>query len=189
MVKRYYRKKNYYYYRRASKAAFNKIASNYSKAKLDVLKRILLSSEYIRWDNPNSTTVTLHDLINSSPDFQMYRQLYMSMKLTGVVAMVVPMIKTSAYAGIGSYALGLLTDNDGDNFANVVESDKSIILDFQHVGRRYWSFYGGSTGWLDIEKGELFPGKFGINATDLPTAGEAYWTVKFTFYLLMKNKG
>ena len=95
----------------------------------------------------------------------MYRQLYLSMKVTGVVASVVPMLKTSNYAGAGSYVMGLLTDNDGDGFANIVESDRSIMLDYQHVFRRYWTFHGGSTGWVDIEKGEEFPGKFGVATT------------------------
>lgn len=188
MVKRYYRKKSYYY-KRASKAAFNKIASNYTKCKLDVSRRILLSSQYIRWDDPNNSLVALSELIAASPDYNMYRQLYLSFKITGVAVQVVPMLHTNNFVGTPSVVMGLLTDNDGNGFGNIVESDKSIILDFQNKFRRYWSFLGGSTGWLDIEKSELFPGKFGVAANDLPSAGEAYWTVKFTFYMLMKNKG
>lgn len=184
MVKRYNRR-----YTRATKAAFNKIASNYTKVKLDVSRRILVTAQNIRWDVPNAAVVTLSELIDASPDYNMYRQLYLTMKITGVAVSVVPMIRSGDYAGAGSYVMGLLTDNDGGNFGNVVESDKSIMLDFQHIMRRYWSFYGGSTGWVDIEKGEDFPGKFGLAVNDLPTAGEAYWTVKFTFYILMKNKG
>lgn len=187
MAKKY--RRYYRGYGRASKKVFNKIASNYTKVKFDVSKRILVSTQNIRWDNPNATTVSISTLIDLSPDYQMYRQLYLSMKVTGVAVVVVPMLRSNNYTGAGSYVMGLLTDNDGDNFGNIVESDKSIILDFQHVARRYWSFIGGSTGWINIEAGEDFPGKFGLAATDLPTAGETYWTVKFTFYMLMKNKG
>lgn len=185
MAKRRYYRRN----RRVSRRAFNKIAANYTKAKLDVAKRIILNNQQIRWDNPNATTVSFSDLIDLSPDYNMYRQLYLSFKLTGVSVSVVPMLHTANFAGASSVVLGMLTDNDGDGFANVVESDKSILLDFQNPFRRYWSFTGGSTGWVNIEAGEDFPGKFGVQVNDLPTAGEAYWTVKFTFYLLMKNKG
>ena len=183
MVKRYRRR-----YRRVSRRTFNKIASNYTKAKLDVSRRILLSANGVQWDN-NARTITLGDLIDASPDYNMYRQLYLSFKLTGIVAAVVPMLHTSNLNGASSIVLGLLTDNDGDGFANVVESDKSIMLDYQNPYRRYWNMNGGSTGWVNIEAGEDFPGKFGVQVNDPPTAGEAVWTVKFTFYILMKNKG
>ena len=176
--KKYYRKKN-----------FNKIASNYSKAKLDVSKRIMATTQGMRWDNPNATTVAISDLIDASPDYNMYRQLYMSFKLTGIAVNVTPMLRSNNFSTVGAICLGLLTDNDGDTFANVVESDKSIMLSFQNDKRRYWSFNGGSTGWVNIEAGETFPGKFGVATGDLPTAGDAYWAVKFTFYVTMKNKG
>lgn len=181
--RRYYRR-----FRRVSKRAFNKIASNYTKAKLDVSKRIFLGINGVHWEN-NATTITLGDLIDVSPDYNMYRQLYLSFKLTGIAASVVPMLHTVNLNGASSIVLGLLTDNDGDGFANIVESDKSIMLDYQNVHRRYWNMNGGSTGWVNIEAGEDFPGKFGVQVNDPPTAGEAVWTVKFTFYLLMKNKG
>ena len=48
MVKKY--RRYYARYGRASKKVFNKI-SNYTKVKLDVSRRILASSQYIRWDN------------------------------------------------------------------------------------------------------------------------------------------
>lgn len=187
MAKKY--RRYYGRYGRASKKVFNKIASNYTKVKLDVSRRILVTAQNIRWDVPNAAIVPISDLIDASPDYNMYRQLYLSMKITGVAVVVVPMLRSGDYTGAGSFVMGLLTDNDGENFGNIVESDKSIMLDFQHVARRYWTFNGGSTGWVDIEKGEDFPGKFGLATNDLPTAGEAYWTVKFTFYMLMKNKG
>lgn len=186
MAKKY--RRYYRGYGRASKKVFNKIASNYTKAKFDVSKRILVTTQYIRFES-GASTIAISDILDASPDYNMYRQLYLSMKITGVAATVVPMVRTNNYTGAGSYVMGLLTDNDGDGFGNIVESDKSIMLDFQHVARRYWTFNGGSTGWLDIEKGEDFPGKFGVATTDLPTAGETYWSVKFTFYMLMKNKG
>lgn len=182
-------KRRYYRNRRVSRRAFNKIASNYTKCKLDVSRRILLNSQAVRWDDPNNSVVAISELIDASPDYNMYRQLYLSFKITGCLVQVVPMLHTNNFAGIPSIVVGLLTDNDGDGFGNVVESDKSIMLDFQNNFRRYWSFLGGSTGWLDIEKAEEFPGKFGLAVSELPTAGEAYWTVKFTFYMLLKNKG
>lgn len=184
MVKRYIIRRS----RRVTRRMFNRIAGNYTRARLDVSRRVMLSQNGVQWEN-NATTITLGDLIDTSPDYNMYRQLYLSFKLTGIAVSVVPMLHTANLNGASSIVLGLLTDNDGDGFANIVESDKSIMLDFQNHFRRYWNMNGGSTGWVNIEAGEDFPGKFGVQVNDAPQAGEAYWTVKFTFYLLMKNKG
>ena len=182
-AKKSYKKKSSY----ISKKNFLRIASNYSRVKFDLSRRFLLSSQNFQFENA-SETLSIADILTACPDFQWYRQLYQSMKVTGVAATIVPMLSSSDFATDGSYTFALLTDTDGLGFGNVVEADKSIILDFDTTHRRYWSFGTGSTGWIGIEDSNLLPGKFGLAKTNLPSAGTMYWTVKFTVYVLLKVK-
>ena len=172
------------YYKRSN---FKKITSNYVSAKFDVSKRLLLSAEFFRFDD-TGTAQNFTDLLTSAPDFQMYRQLYLSYKLQGFKLEVTPMLTSSDFVTNGSYTIGLLSDNDGVTFANITEADKSIQLNFNQIQKRYWSFKSGATGWIGVEESNLLPGKIGVGATNNATSGQAYWSVKFTFYILFKNK-
>lgn len=181
-------KKNYWSYRRYRKSQFNKVASNYTKVRFDKSYRILLSHLAINFAETNQPIISLTNMIQGSPDFQMYRQLYQSMKITGFALYVTPMLRSNNYAGMSTVALALQTDNDGNNVGNVVESDKSIILNFQTPSRAYWSMHSGSTGWIALDDLQRIPGKISVAVDDLPTGGEAYWVVKVSFWVLLKNK-
>lgn len=176
-AKKWYGKKN-----------FNKIAKNYTKVRIDRSYRLLLTTQRINFADVNANHIALQDAISTMPDYQMYRQLYHSMKLTGVAILAVPMIHSQNYAGMNTISLALMTNNDGINIGNVVESDRSLILNFQQSQRAYWSMHSGATGWIAVDDVNRLPGKIAAAVDDLPTAGEAYWVVKLSFWITFKNK-
>ena len=119
-VKTTYKKR--YYYNRTSKASFNRIARNYAKARFDWCGRIQLTSQYIRFAENTAAAVTIFTILNSCPDFNSYKQLFQSFKITGVAVEITSQYNTDDLVYTGIYAFGLLTDADGGNLTHVVDN-------------------------------------------------------------------
>ena len=183
-----YKRRGYYRYYKRKK--FNNIAKNYAKARFDWATRIQLTSQYIRFSENTAAAITVYYILNNCPDYNSYKQLYQSFKITGLAVDISSQYNSDDLVYTGIYAFGLLTDADGGNLTSVVESDRSLILSpTGYAARRYWSMRGGSTGWLNTQcQQHELPGKFALAAQDFPNMGECYWTIKFSIYCLFKNK-
>lgn len=185
MKKTYTGKKRYYYYKRKT---FNNAIRNYNRARFDKAYTIFMTSQGIKFDT-GETTIDISKVLENSPDFQMYRQLYQSFKISGIALLIVFGLHSSTIGGIVSPTVSLLTASDGVNFGNTVEADRSIMLGFDGWSHRsYYNMHGGLTGWISLDDLADVKPKIGVAVSNNPTQGEAYWTMKVSIWCMFKNK-
>ena len=186
MVKKVYTGKNYV----SKKKTFNYVSRNYNRARFDKVYSLLMTSQGMKFDN-GEDSVGLFKVLEQSPDFQMYRQLYQSFKVTGVAICVVFGLRGSeAIAGPVAPAISFLTPSDGTNFGNVVEADRSIILGFDaFTHRAYWNLHAGLTGWMSLDNiATDLKQKIAASINANPSSGTAFWSVKVSVWCIFKNK-
>lgn len=192
-------KKNFY----KGKSKLGYYLRNYAKARHDVAFNILMNRSGLQFKETEARTATIDSLLNRCKDYAKYRDLFASMKVTGIALNVIPggffnEINASSPAQItgyfqwvGNVALSYLTSSEEANYSDVIESDNCLILSQQNTASKYISFgkLGGSNGWFDTTNQESsIPGKLAIAASELPAYGAATWTVKISIYVTYKIK-
>lgn len=198
MAKKTYNKKKRY----NKKFSFYKAISNYHKTKLSCSYRIELNQVEIKWlgiGNNNIATVT--DLLNSCADWNTYKTLFLSYKLTGVKVTCSPTptiqkieavqtdtgyFPVAAFACPAAPALALLAVDDAVDYPAIVESNKHQLLSYNNKTSTYFSFTGGSVGWFETRNTTVQPGRFAVNIQQVATAGSCHWQVLFDFYIMFK---
>lgn len=198
MAKKTYKKKKRY----SKRFNFYKAISNYHKTKLSCSYRIELNQVEIKWlgiGNNNIATVT--DLLNSCADWNTYKTLFLSYKLTGIKVTCSPTptiqkieavqtdtgyFPVAAFACPATPALALLAVDDAVDYPAIVESNKHHLLSYQNKTSSYFSLTGGSVGWFETRNTTVQPGRFAVNIQQVATAGSCHWQVLFDFYIMFK---
>lgn len=168
---------------------FLKAISNYNYGKFSCVYKLHLTTQYFRFTAGAVVAIPFTTILNQSPDFNIYKGLYQSFKICSLLIELVP--NMCAPENIpdmqnGSLALSVMTATDGQGFANVVESDSSMIINFNEQ-RKYVKFPAGLTSWFPLVATAGDP-VIVVAHDGLPAAGEFFWSVKFTFYCMFKNK-
>ena len=195
------------YSAKVSKYQFNYIASNYFKAKLSISKRIIYDSTQCRFIPGNLEILQIYNLMAECPDLDSLKKMFLSYKLTGlgITAVPCPVSQTfnnytAAVASesmnstipmpsdkiLSAVCLAIISQNDGTTYNDLVESDKSVLLNFYGITRRYFKF--NLSEWLKFESGNALTGRVAVNTLALPTAGGLVLNVKFDFYITCKVK-
>lgn len=198
MAKKTYKKKKRY----NKKFSFYKAISNYHKTKLSCSYRIELNQVEIKFlgiGNNNIATIT--DLLNSCADWNTYKTLFLSYKLTGmkITCSPTPAIQkieavqtdtgyfpVAAFACPATPALALLSVDDAVDYPSIVESNKHQLLSYNNKTSSYFSFTGGSVGWFETRNTTVQPGRIAVNIQQVATAGSCHWQVLFDFYIMFK---
>lgn len=167
--------------------SINKLLRNYYKAKLDYLIRIKYQQSGVMFIEWNTNAKPLADLIAACKDWDYYKRLFHSFKLTGVSLEISPGVPQGNFVSNGALVLGLITSADPTDFSTVVDSTKSIVLSTTNTQRRYISFNGGQTGWSSTNLNAVIDGKLFCETDSLPESGVMVWGVKVSFYITFKN--
>lgn len=205
MVKFTYYKKPFYkknYSLKATKRQFNYIASHYYKAKLSTTIRIKLDTSACNFLPNNQATYRIADLISSCPDWGLLKKMFQSYKLTGIALTIVPIpvqdqslnvttntgtFPIAANAIVSAPAIGILTTYDENSYAEIIESDKSLILNFRNTIRKYWPFK--VTDWQSsINTNQELGPVLAVNVQGVNTGGTAMWQIKCDFYITYRNR-
>lgn len=186
MAKRTYRR----YYRRNF---YNrvKIMRNYFKARLDTSMRAALDTAGFKFIENNASTRNLAQVLESCSDWNAYKQLFHTFKLTGLAMEAIPNLpiagQASPFAANGTYCVGLITQGDTTNYANLLEAKNTILLTPTQTQRKYLSFNGGETSWIATSQTSDLDGKFYTETNSLASSGGMVWSIKFSFYITFKN--
>lgn len=198
--KNYYKKK--YYSNKVSKRQFNYIASHYYKAKLSTTFRIKLDANECLFLPNNANTYKISELISACPDWGAMKKMFQSYKLTGIAVTISPIPTSSQSVNVqtttGTFpvmyhhivsapAFGIITIYDDTSYADIIESDKSLILNFTNTVRKYWPFK--VTDWQSsINTNQEAGPQFAVNVQGLNSNGENRWQVKCDFYITYRNR-
>ena len=181
MVKsRYFRRK----YRRSN---FNKITKNYTQVTFDKSFKIIAQTGQFQFDT-GANHVLLGDILQDTVSYNTYRTLYSSIKIRSIYVQAIPQLRTTTFATSGSGVVGLIPENQGDVFQQIVEGKNSMILSYTDITRAVWYIPGGLNSWFGIEAMDDVPTKLSCNTDSAPTAGQAFWTLKVSIRALLKNK-
>lgn len=173
--------------RRYARRRIQKVMRNYLKVRLDCIQTIQHTTEATHFRENNQTNRTLSALLELCNDWAMYRQLFHSFKLTGFAIQVTPLSTTADYASAASVILALQTSRDNNDFNSISEANTAIILTPYAPIRKYKSFNGGEFGWTSTDDLTLMDGIMRIGTNANASAGGAIWSVRFTFYITLKN--
>lgn len=189
MVK-YTKKRNYYKY--YSRKNMNKVMRNYFKARLDTIQKVLWNNDGIHFvTTAQGTDRTLADLVQLCNDWDSWRTVFHSFKITGMAVEVNPAFpsvsanQTPSYAGMA--VLSLLTTRDNSNWNNATESNFSFSLTTMERQRKYKSFNGGINAWSGTDDLQDMDGKFTVQSDGNPGNAALVFMVKFSFYITFKN--
>lgn len=200
MVKKTYKKKTYQ--KKTGKAQFNYIASHYHKTVLTTHFRIELSANNIRFVGAGTDNyISIQDLISTCADWETYRKLFLSYKLTGIslefspapiTPAVVPTTTTTGTFPVASQniysvpAVALVAFHDDVDYKSLVESNKHCLLNFTNKTRMWIPLSGGIAGWFQTTSTTVLTGKLAVNVPQLPTSGSIFWQVVCNFYITYK---
>ena len=180
--RRYYRKN---FYNRA------KILRNYFKARLDTSMRAALDTAGFKFIENNATSRNLAQVLESCSDWNAYKQLFHTFKLTGLAMEAIPNLPiagaSAPFAANGTYCVGLITSGDTQNYANLLEAKNTILLTPTQTQRKYLAFNGGETSWIATSQTSDLDGKFYTECNSLASSGGMVWSIKFSFYITFKN--
>ena len=140
------------------KSSFNYIASNYFKAKLSISKRIIYDATQCRFIPGNLEVLQIGNLLGECPDLDALKKMFLSYKLTGIGIMAIPCPVSQTFNNynaavasesmnstlplpsdkiLSAVCLAIISQNDGTSYNDLVESDKSLLLNFNTITRRY----------------------------------------------------
>lgn len=186
MVKTYRRRYRRYRYNRS------KIMRNYFKAKLDVIQKVLWTSDGVKFVSEGSAnSKPIPTLLELCPDWATWRLLFHSFKLTGIAVEVAPNYPSARNGDAeftGAAVLALLTSRDAVSWNNASEANFMFMLSPTQVQRKYKSFFGGLAAWTGTDTITDLDGKFVVESDGNPSVNSATaYTVRFTFYITFKN--
>ena len=184
MVKR----KNYYISRkRNNKFKFYRAIYNYHATKISVSTLLEYTGSTIKFKISTQSYLNIPDSISAAPDWKLYANIFNSFKLRGIKITVSPHQAQGGFIG-GTTQLGVLTSPDLQGFADVVESNRSIICSMTDVKTLYVNFGNGSTGWLGTQRVSDLPGKIVAAISEDSSSGVMHWDVNIDFYVIYKNE-
>lgn len=189
MVK-YAKKKTYSNY--YAKRNMLKVMRNYFKARLDTVQKVVWNTDGIHFvTTSQGTNRTLADLIQLCNDWDSWRTVFHSFKITGMAVEVNPAFpsisanQTPAYAGMA--VLSFITSRDSSNWNTATESNFSFSLASLERQRKYKSFNGGINSWSGTDDLQDVDGQFTVQSDGNPTNAALVYMVKFSFYVTFKN--
>lgn len=177
-------------YRRYYRKVKARILRNYFKGKLDTVQKVTWTGNGAFFvTGGQGTTRTLSDLLQLCGDWQYYRQIFHTYKVTGLAMELTPNPATRGDGTqfTGAACIGLLTTRDIANWTNVTESNMSVLLTASQIQRKYKSFYGGLAAWHGTDDTADLDGKFVIETDGNPSDGGTTYMFKVTFYITFKN--
>lgn len=163
---------------------------NYFKAKMDTVQKLNWTANgafFVTGSEGNSRN--LNDLLGLCNDWQYWRQLFHTYKLTGIAVKIIPNAPTATNGTqfTGAACMALLTTRETSNWNNAIESNFSFMLSPVQIQRKYKSFNGGLASWHGTDDLADLDGKFVIETDGNPTNGATTYMVRFTFYVTLKN--
>ena len=182
------KRKNYYISRRRNnRFKFYKAIYNYHATKISVSSVLEYTGNTIKFMISNQSYMNIPDSLAAAPDWKAYATIFNSFKLRGIKITVSPHQSVGGFLG-GTVQIGVLTSDDTNTFADVVESNKSIIASQADTKTLYVNFGNGSTGWLGIQRYGDLPGKIVAGASEQSSSGAMRWDVNIDYYLIYKNE-
>ena len=194
-------KKKYYGYRKWRKAAFYKAISNYHKTKLTFTDRIALITNQIAFLSTNTNVLTLSGTVANAPDWNLYKDLFLSYRLTGIAFEAVPCpifpntVGVTTETGrfpvqktniVSMPVVGLISLTDDLTYASIAESNKSVILNAYTTTRVYWNLRGGAVSWDCTNAPNEQSARIATNVAGLPSDGELRWNIRLDVYIIYK---
>lgn len=194
-------KKRRLYYRRRRKFAFYRAISNYHKTKLTYTTRLALTQTSCIFLAQNTNVLQLSACLSSAPDWDVYKNIFLSYKLTGIAFTAIPcpifpntVVATTTTGQfpvqktniVSMPIVGLISFTDADTYAGIAESNKSMILNAYNTTRAYWSLQGGAVSWDCTNAPNEQSARFATNVEGLPSDGELRWAIKIDFYIIYK---
>lgn len=189
-------------YKKCSKAQFNYIASHYHKTVLTCSFRIQYNSSVCKFVGVGVDNIAnIQDLLTSCADWNTYKTLFLSYKITGmsvefspgpVIPAVVNATTDTGVFPVTSYsmnavpAVALLSSTDAVDYAAIIESNKHALLSFTNKTKFYATFTGGIAGWFQTTSPNVQTGRLAVNTQSLPSGGEIFWQCVCNFYITYK---
>ena len=193
-------KKNYF--KKATKAQFNYIASHYHKTVLTTQFRIEMNPQTIRFVGAGTDNhADIQDLIRTCADYETYKKLFLSYKVTAlslefspapIVPAIVPSTTTTGTFPVTSSnmysvpAFGFLAFTDAVDYQSIIESNKHCLLSFTNKNRMFIPLTGGIAGWFQTTSPNVLTGQLAVNVPQLPVSGSIFWQVVLNFYITYK---
>ena len=177
-------KRRSYYYRR--RRAFYRNVANYHFKKFSIAYRLAYDTSGAKIIEVNNPTVSLAIALQNCPDFKSSQKIFHSYKIKGVRIEASPQFPNDNTVSTGLVAFGFQTGSDGDNFEDVVESDRAIILSPVSTVSKYISLSGGN-GFIGADVLNSNDGKFTVKTNMNAQSGGQMWGVRLTFYVLLKG--
>lgn len=189
MVK--YSKRRYY---RRRKSSLNKVMRNYFKTKLTTTERILLGPGIWTFSEDQGKSLQARTVLRSCSEWTQFSAIFQSMKITGILLETFPNIVgtvdiQNSVVMQGTYVLAYRPALAPANFNALCDTGASIVLSTTTPQRKYVSFNGSVTGWMDTNNIDTdYSGLFNIenSGTTIQNANMV-WTFRVTFYITFKN--
>lgn len=193
-------KKKYWAYRKNwAKAKFYKAVANYHRAKLTYSNRLELKGSACQFIPQNMEVLTVPSLLAECPDWKLLRDYFLSYKLIGVSIEAVPApvfpdavavtTNTGAFPLNKTYitsmpVLGIIGMYDGTTYADIAESNKSMVVNAYVPTKRYWRMSPASWDCTNSPAEQTY--RVATNVHGLPPNGSMMWNLSFNFYILFK---
>ena len=184
MPKRYH---NYISRKRNNRFKFYKAIYNYHATKISVSSVLEYSGNTIKFSISTQSYMNIPDSLAAAPDWKQYATIFNSFKLRGIKITVSPHAPVGGFIG-GTVQIGVLTSDDQNGFADVVESNRSMICSQTDTKYLYVNFGNGSTGWLGIQRYGDLPGKIVAGASEQSSSGAIRFDVNVDYYIIYKNE-
>ena len=182
------KKKNYYISRRRNnRLRFYRAIYNFHATKISVSSILEYTGSTIKFKISDQSYMNIPDSLAAAPDWKQYATIFNSFKLRAIKITVSPHAPVGGFIG-GTVQIGVLTNDDTNNFADVVESNRSMIASQTDVKTLYVNFGSGSTGWIGIQRYGDLPGKIVAGASEQSSSGVMRWDINVDYYLIYKNE-
>ena len=182
------KRKNYYISRRKNnKFRFYRAIYNFHATKISVSSLLEYTGNTIKFKISGQSYMNIPDSLAAAPDWKAYSTIFNSFKLRGLKITVSPHAPQGGFLG-GTVQIGVLTSDDQNSFADVVESNRSMIASQTDSKTLYVNFGNGSTGWLGIQRIGDLPGKIVAGASEQSSSGVMQWDINVDYYIIYKNE-
>lgn len=183
------KKTNRRYYRRNGYRRFKYLISSYHATKLTYVENIRLATNELIFVKNNSDRIRIGDIVALCPDFEAYKKIFLSFKVTGIKITVTPQIPLANFDMRHAVMLGVTAASDDQTSSAVAESNKSLILSPVQMVSKYFTLQGGIIGWQPTTPaGQTVAGGYITVAADgNANGGGIIFSVVFDFYVMFKN--
>lgn len=170
-------------YWRRNAYSFLKAIRTYHYVKLSVTDMIEYAGSTIKFASNNGSYASVSDILAGCPDFKIYRDLYVSLRVRSISVQVTPLCNMENFIG-ATAAIALLASNEPANISTCTDSDHSLVLNPNQFCSMYWKC---AYPWANSNDASESFGQIGLAIAGSTTQGAMRWTVKFTFYVMYKT--